>query len=248
MRKVILIAVLVILGACLTFGDSEITPERWAEHYRCSNRPSEITQEELPYISFIPCFGSSTIENLRANLPIATVDDLEKAVGRGKRRDILLALYDLSGSQSSSISSAEPVPDFVFREPAQVIRIIDADTFVAYWQNGHKERIRPAGWDAPELKSYECFAVESTVWISNLLLNRWIWLAPVEQPRDRYGRVLAKVYLDSSYTAHLGKIMVSQGFAEAMEEYPTGQELQPLEEEARAARRGIWGNCPYEDP
>jgi endonuclease YncB( thermonuclease family) len=145
-------------------------------------------------------------------------------------------------------SSSVPVPPFVFLEPAQVIRVIDGDTFIARWENGHKERIRPAGVDAPELSGHECFAVEATVWASNFLLLRWIWLSPVEQPRDRYGRVLGKVYLDSSRTADFGRIMVSQGFAEAMEQYPTGQELQPLEEEAREAKRGMWGSCPYEDP
>jgi len=99
MRKSILIAVLVILGLALTFGNPGVTPLQWAEHYRIGDRPSAITQEEIPFIELIPGFGSTAIGNLRNNLPITTVDELEEAVGPGKKRDILLALYNLTRAE-----------------------------------------------------------------------------------------------------------------------------------------------------
>lgn len=152
----------------------------------------------------------------------------------------------------------DPVPGFVFQEEGQVVRVKDGDTFVVRWEDyGYQDTVRTVGANAPELwnrqtQMRECFSVEATVWVANFLLNRWVWLSPSPdgRSRDQHGRVLGKVYLDSSRTAYLDRILVSQGFAEVQE--VNGQvvdrTLIPLEEDARTARRGKWGSCPFDDP
>jgi len=152
----------------------------------------------------------------------------------------------------------DPVPEFVFEEAGQVVRIKDGDTLVVRWEgHDYQDTVRTVGADAPELwnlptQMRECFSVEATVWVSNSLLNLWVWLSPSPdgRSRDPHGRVLAKIYLDSRRTVDLDRILVSQGFADVQK--VNGEvvdpELIPIEEEARTARRGKWGSCPFDDP
>lgn len=72
----------------------------------------------------------------------------------------------------------------------------------------------------------------------------WPMAFPGAEPR--YERLLAKVWLDSARTASFGHIMVSQGYARVLAQFPRGRKLNALglEDEAREAGRGLWGACP----
>jgi micrococcal nuclease len=60
--------------------------------------------------------------------------------------------------------------------------------------------------------------------------------------RDRYGRILAYVYLDDG--TFLNAEIVRQGYGVAYTKYPFkyADEFRKYEREAREKRRGLWGN------
>jgi hypothetical protein len=66
----------------------------------------------------------------------------------------------------------------------------------------------------------------------------------VEVDRDRYGRLVGRVYVDG---LDVNAEMVRQGHAWVYRKYATDSELYALEREAREQRRGLWasdGNIP----
>lgn len=111
-------------------------------------------------------------------------------------------------------------------------RVIDGDTL-----DVGNRRIRLAGIDAPE-REQQCIdaAQQPTACgktsrdtLDNLVGKGPVTCAPIEM--DRYGRVVATCEFNG---ADLGEVMVTAGQAVASGRYG------PLEDEAKAARRGIW--------
>lgn len=230
----------------LTFGFSLAyaqTPQGWADYYGVTKRRAQIDFVDMPYLAFIPDFGDTTLTAIRNALPIDSEQKLRQALSTvqrsGKKIDMLLALYNFGGS-----SPTQPPSDPLFTDPALVFNIIDGDTFDVRYASGKVERVRPAGMDTPEVSPPECFFQQATDYARAILLNQWVWLSPApDGPRDVFGRLLARVHLSSDRTAEFNKIMISQGYAEADERFPVGIELQPLEDEAKAAKRGMWEAC-----
>lgn len=249
MKKAILAAVLASIGVCLALGTPEITPLQWAEHYGVGNRRPAITQDELPFISFIPDFGPSTIGKLTANLPITTEAQLRAILGLGKKTDILLALYDLSGStQPPQTAPAEVGAQERELIEASVTKVIDGDTIDVKLANGSEERVRYIGMDTPEVHGQvECYGREASAYNECLVGGKTVWLELDVQERDRYGRLLAYVYLDSDGQAMVNAILLSQGYAQIMTVPPNvkyADRFLRLQQEARGAGRGLWGACP----
>lgn len=237
----------VVLLSVLVFGMGalpQVTPEEWASHFGVSPR-GIITAEELPFISFIPGLSTTLIGRIREALPITSADQLGGITGIGDRWvTFFSALYTFEGSVATTETA--DVPDFVFTEPAQVIYIVDGDTFDVEWPDyDYTLRIRPASINTPERG--HCYFDEAKRYAEAILLDRWVWLDPGDPTTmwDVYGRLVAKVWLDSTRTASFGHIMVSQGYARVMTQFPRGRELDALglEAEAQAAERGLWGEC-----
>jgi endonuclease YncB( thermonuclease family) len=244
MRKFIL-TLLIVAGVCLALGSPEITPPQWAEHYGVSNRRSAITQEELPFIAFIPGFGPETIEDLASNLPITAATQLEKAIGKGKKRDILLALYDLTGAEQPSQTPSTETRELL---EAEVTRVVDGDTIDVRLADRREERVRYIGMDTPEIHGpVECYGQEASAYNDRLVGGKTVWLELDVEERDRYQRLLAYVYLDSDGQAMVNAILLSQGYAQVLTIPPNvryADRFLKLQQEAREAGRGLWGSCP----
>lgn len=142
--------------------------------------------------------------------------------------------------------AAQRLPDFAYTEPALVFNVIDGDTFDVRWPAHEYElRVRPASIGTPERG--QCYYEEAKQYAEAVLLGHWVWL----DRGDPYvlwsgERLLAKVWLDCARVASFGRIMVSQGYAKVLTEFPRGQQLGilGLEEEAKQAGRGLWAECP----
>ncbi len=96
-----------------------------------------------------------------------------------------------------------------------VTKVTDGDTIHVTYQ-GHDERVRLIGIDTPEVP----------------------WC------RDRYGRLLAYVYLDREL---FNLTLVRLGYARADPVPPDirlAARFSRAEGEARAAGRGLWSACP----
>lgn len=106
------------------------------------------------------------------------------------------------------------------REPThftgKVIYVVDGDTEdvdtylglgVHYWV-----RLRFAGIDAPEMKKADSInAQKSKAALSDLTLNKPVWFTT--HGKDRNGRYIADVYLNSNDTVSVNTMMVRMGYA-----------------------------------
>ena len=113
-----------------------------------------------------------------------------------------------------------------------VIAILDGDT-VDILVNNRPVRIRLAQIDAPEKK--QAFGTRSRQALSEMVFRRVVTVA--ESGPDRYGRTVGTVFVAG---ANVNAAMVNQGMAWAYRQYVTDRSIIQLEEQARAARRGLW--------
>jgi micrococcal nuclease len=144
-------------------------------------------------------------------------------------------------TQASSSPGGEPF--------APVTKITDGDTIRVTFQ-GRDERVRLIGVDTPEVPWYGgqggCFGVEAGLFARGRLSGQSVRLAFDVDRRDRYGRLLAYVYLDQEL---FNLTLVRLGYARADQVPPNtrlAREFARAEGEARSARRGLWSACRVE--
>ncbi|MSX01922.1 MAG: thermonuclease [Actinobacteria bacterium] len=132
-----------------------------------------------------------------------------------------------------------------------VIRVVDGDTIIVRL-DGSDERVRYIGIDTPETvapgRSVGCFGPQASKANKALVEGRDVRLVLDSEPRDRYGRLLAYVYLaaDGASGRFVNRELVAGGYATAREYPPNtshAAEFGELEAKARAANRGLWGSC-----
>lgn len=127
-----------------------------------------------------------------------------------------------------------------------VSRVVDGDTLVVS-RGGKDEKVRLIGVDTPESvdprKPVQCFGAEASRYAKSLLEGRSVRLeADASQgERDRYGRLLAYVFLEDGTNVNLE--LVRQGYAHEYTyrlPYRYQAEFKAAEREAREAARGLW--------
>jgi micrococcal nuclease len=160
---------------------------------------------------------------------------------------ILCALVAVRLCQHSALPSA----NFRFEPgvPRHVERVIDGDTIVV---DGHV-RVRLIGVDTPETvhphKPVETLGPEATQFTRSLVDDRDVTLGFDRERRDRYGRVLAYVYVDGKL---VNEEIIRAGFSRAETRYKFARAMalrfQQAEDEAREAGRGIWSLAPAANP
>jgi micrococcal nuclease len=138
-----------------------------------------------------------------------------------------------------------------------VKRVVDGDTF----ELSDGQKVRLLGIDTPE--KYESNKLDKDAELSkqdkatvkklgklasdyvkgfvegkNVRLER----DPVNDDRDRYGRLLRYVYLEDG-TCVNAKI-ITEGYAQVYDKFPISKldEFRKLQREARENRRGLWGD------
>ncbi len=127
-----------------------------------------------------------------------------------------------------------------------VVRVVDGDTIQVCCVGGRKENARYIGVNTPETKhptkGVEYFGKEASEANRNLVVGKTMRLEFDVEQRDRYGRLLAYVYLGEG--TFVNAWLVENGYAQVMTVPPNvkyqGLFLK-LQREAREARRGLWG-------
>lgn len=131
---------------------------------------------------------------------------------------------------------------------AQVTRVVDGDTLKARIA-GRTETVRVIGLDTPESVKpgtpIECFALRATSEAERLLpVGTAIRLEsdPTQAKRDRYGRLLAHVWLADGTLYAEQMIRGGFGIHYIYAGVPSiyARRLASAEDEARAALRGLW--------
>jgi micrococcal nuclease len=172
---------------------------------------------------------------LLAALPLAGCDRLPGDGGTGAPP------AGLASSEAERASWPEPPGDAV---PAVVQRVTDGDTFVATVR-GRRERVRVIGVDTPETvapdRPVEPYGPEASEFARRFLADATVRLAGDVQGRDRFGRLLAYVWLaDGTFW---NALLVAEGYAQQLTIPPNvayAPLLRRLAAEARGQDRGLW--------
>ena len=128
----------------------------------------------------------------------------------------------------------------------QVVTVTDGDTIWVCCLNGQREKVRYIGMDAPEtqhpVKGVQEYGHEAKAANRRLVEGKSVRLEFDVGRRDKYGRLLAYVYLEDG--TFVNAWLVEQGYAQVMTVPPNvkyqGLFLK-LQREARDANRGLWG-------
>jgi micrococcal nuclease len=148
---------------------------------------------------------------------------------------------DLATSGAERAAWPDPPGDAV---PARVQRVSDGDTFVADVK-GRRERVRVIGVDTPESvapnRPDEPFGEEASDFAKHHLDGETVRLAGDAEPRDRYGRMLAYVWLEDG--TFWNALLVAEGYAQQLTIPPNvtyAGLFRRLAAEARQEDRGLW--------
>ena len=125
---------------------------------------------------------------------------------------------------------------------ALVARVIDGDTV----ELASGERVRYLGLDTPEmLPQQECGAVAATELNRVLVEGREVELLPGPEDRDRFGRLLRYVFVESVF---VNAELVREGMARPQAFHPDErfhQVLTQIATDSRLASRGLWSVCGW---
>ncbi|MBT9450003.1 thermonuclease family protein [Akkermansia glycaniphila] len=124
----------------------------------------------------------------------------------------------------------------------RVVAVTDGDTIRVLDDTKTEHRVRLYGIDAPE--KAQDYGQRSKQALSDLVYNR-----PVRveyKNRDQYGRIVGKVYRGGEY---VNLTMVADGMAWHYVQYARhDDDLQQAQEQAKAAKRGLWARADVVPP
>ena len=123
---------------------------------------------------------------------------------------------------------------------AKVIAVMDGDT-VRVLRNGHSVKIRLAGIDAPE--GAQEYGMASKQSLAELVLRKQVRVNT--QAKDKYGRLLGEVNVDGLNINHE---QVRRGLAWVYLRSRSNKILLAMENEAKAAKRGLWAQSTPTPP
>ena len=131
----------------------------------------------------------------------------------------------------------------------RVTQVADGDTITVqgHTPNSRPETVRLLGVDTPEThhpkKGVQCFGPEASAATAEHLLGKQVTIELGLQPKDVYGRTLARVIIDGK---SFSEWLVSHGYARVLIISPNDSDarrLIELEQQARLDKRGLWGAC-----
>ena len=122
--------------------------------------------------------------------------------------------------------------------------VIDGDTIIVII-DGKKEKVRLIGIDTPEkdgpYTKEEPFGKEASAFTKKITEGKKVMLEYDRQKRDKYGRLLAYVYLEDS--TFLNAEIIRQGYGTVFRKFPFKyrDDFEGYEREARDNKKGLWG-------
>jgi micrococcal nuclease len=143
-------------------------------------------------------------------------------------------------------------PAWIATITATVTEVIDGDTFRARLAGGREERVRLIGVDTPESTTQvEPYGKEAAAYTARHLSGRTVYLELDVGERDKYGRLLAYVWLSPPQSASEAEVrakmfnaeLLLAGMAQVMTVPPNVKYADlfvKLQREAREAGKGLW--------
>ncbi|NPC90838.1 thermonuclease family protein [Bacillus sp. WMMC1349] len=128
---------------------------------------------------------------------------------------------------------------------AEVVNVVDGDTIDIRMKSGKKERVRFILVDTPETvhpkKGEEPFGCEVSNFTKKTLSGQKVDLRLGVQERDRYGRLLAYVYLKDG--TMINELLLQKGLARVAVFPPNTEfidQFRDIENKAKKEHKGIW--------
>ena len=125
-------------------------------------------------------------------------------------------------------------------------RVVDGNTIIL--SNG--ETVKPIGVEAGKIKypgkPVKDFRKEATAFINQMVKGKEVRLEYGQQKKDKYGQLLAYIYLKDG--TFLNAEIIKQGYGHADTRFPFKykEQFKQYEEEARVNKRGLWASKPAE--
>lgn len=125
---------------------------------------------------------------------------------------------------------------------------IDGDT-VAVKMGDTTESVRMIGVDTPETHKpnspVQCYGPAAAAYTKTLIGSSQVRLQadPKSQNRDRYNRLLRYIYLPDGRLVEQELIANGYGFAYTQFPFTKSADFVAAEDAAKAAGKGLWGNC-----
>lgn len=134
----------------------------------------------------------------------------------------------------------------------EIDHFVDGDT-IAVKMNGTTESIRMIGVDTPETHKpntpVQCYGPAAAAYTKTLIGKNSVRLEsdPKSTNRDRYNRLLRYVYLPDGRLVQHELVANGYGFAYTQFPFTKSQDFVNAQDQAKAANKGLWGNCaPYQ--
>ena len=159
------------------------------------------------------------------------------------------ALTAVAASLLAVVDAGSAAQSGRFTQSGTVVYVVDGDTVDVRLAGGERERVRLLGIDSAERGG--CWSAEASKRARTLALGKRVVLRgdATQDTRDRYGRLLAYVWLPGGQD--LGYRLVAGGFAKVYVYDGTFRRLwayRSAERGARTAARGLWGRCAGAKP
>lgn len=125
----------------------------------------------------------------------------------------------------------------------KVVKVVDGDTFKIEFR-GESKSVRMIGIDTPEVnhpsEPVQCYGVEASLKTKELVEGKEVRLEQDVSQTDRYGRILAYVWVDEVF---INEKIVKEGYAFSSS-YPPDVKYQDILDEAeifaRENKAGLW--------
>lgn len=153
-----------------------------------------------------------------------------------------------------NISFISPTAAIAKDESSYVERVVDGDTL----KLSNKDKVRLIGVDTPEvhysdkllrdskksgkdIKAIQALGKKASDFTGNLCANKKVRLEFDVEKHDRYGRLLAYVYLE--YGTFVNAKIIEEGYGQVMTIPPNvkhADHFRDLERKARDNKKGLW--------
>lgn len=148
--------------------------------------------------------------------------------------------------ETAAVGSSTPPAKSAPKDTYPVAKVVDGDT-IDIVMSGKSVRVRLIGLDTPEIvdprKPVQCFAKEASDKAKEILVGQSVRIEgdPSQDRYDKYGRLLAYVYLPDGTL--FNKYMIAEGYGHEYTyhlPYKHQAEFKAAEKKAREEKKGLW--------
>ena len=163
---------------------------------------------------------------------------------------VFLVLAFAGGGGFDLLSSDDDSPAQRASLTGRVVRVVDGDTVKVSLGDRRPVTVRYIGVDSPESVKpgapVECYGPLASKFNDRLVTGRRVRLRVGRERTDRFGRMLAYVYLVDDPHTFVNAELVRRGYARTLEIPPNtdfADRFDRLQRLAREQRRGLWRSC-----